>query len=135
MFRLLYISSASRNLSNDDLHEILDKAQQNNAKLDVTGMLVYMDGNFVQFLEGSKENVMALYNKIQRDDRHRDVLIIDQANVSGRFFESWSMAFQKINRFNAKDYPVIKEFLDNPQKSADVIDDLIAVFIDLITHK
>jgi len=135
MFRLLYISSASRNLSNDDLHEILDKAQQNNAKLDVTGMLVYMDGNFVQFLEGSKENVMALYNKIQRDDRHRDVLIIDQADVSGRFFESWSMAFQKINRFNAKDYPVIKEFLDNPQKSADVIDDLIAVFIDLITHK
>jgi Sensors of blue-light using FAD. len=48
MFFLVYVSSATRPFSREDLRVLLETCRKNNAELGVTGMLLYKDGNFMQ---------------------------------------------------------------------------------------
>ncbi len=64
MFFLVYVSSATRPFSGEDLRALLATCRKNNAELGVTGMLLYKDGNFMQVLEGDEEAVRGLYEKI-----------------------------------------------------------------------
>ena len=66
MFRLIYVSTAVRLLNKDELVEILNVSREKNARLNITGLLLYKDGNFMQLLEGRKEDVLALYDVIVR---------------------------------------------------------------------
>jgi hypothetical protein len=50
MFHIVYASSALQLFTKPELQTLLEKARQNNAKLNVTGMLLYKDGNFMQAL-------------------------------------------------------------------------------------
>ena len=65
MFHLVYASSALQPFTKPELQALLEQARQKNAKLGVTGMLLYKDGNFMQVLEGEKETVRKL------GDNHR----------------------------------------------------------------
>ena len=67
VFFLTYVSTAARELSKDDLNELLAQCRENNAKLGITGMLLYKDGNFMQVLEGEETVVRSIYAKISGD--------------------------------------------------------------------
>ncbi len=64
MFFLTYVSTATRPFSKTDLSELMTESHENNARLGLTGMLLYKDGNFMQVLEGEEGDVRALYQKI-----------------------------------------------------------------------
>jgi hypothetical protein len=87
MFHIVYASSALQLFTKPELQTLLEKARQNNAKLNVTGMLLYKDGNFMQALEGDMEVVTKLAGTIERDLRHKGVLILS-APMSGVFMKS-----------------------------------------------
>lgn len=70
MHKLLYVSSTKRDLSEVALKPILATARNNNAVLDVTGLLLYIDGGFLQVLEGQRDVLHELYETIARDPRH-----------------------------------------------------------------
>ncbi len=57
MFFLVYVSSAVRPFSRVDLDDLLATSRANNARVGITGMLLYKDGNFMQVLEGDEEAV------------------------------------------------------------------------------
>ena len=95
LISLVYVSVQSRPLSEDDLKDILASARDHNPDHDITGMLLYREGFFIQALEGEEEAVMELYNKIQQDDRHRNILTVHKAEVDERSFGSWAMGFNK----------------------------------------
>lgn len=63
----------------------------NNPSLDITGMLVYNGGNFIQALEGPKESVTQLFEKISKDERHRNVLVLLSGGIDKREFPDWAM--------------------------------------------
>ncbi len=63
MFSLTYVSSAVRPFAEDELADLLAVSRQNNARLGITGMLLYKDGNFMQVLEGEEAEVRTLYEK------------------------------------------------------------------------
>jgi hypothetical protein len=44
----------------------LEQSRENNLRLDVTGMLLYKGGNFMQMLEGEKDAVLGLYEAKKR---------------------------------------------------------------------
>jgi hypothetical protein len=111
---LVYISFASKNLSETELTEILQKARENNQKLDVTGMLLYRNGFFIQALEGEDETVMPLYEKIKKDERHRSVLMIHKGSIRQRSFQDWSMGFQYIENKDLASLDGFNDFLDKP---------------------
>lgn len=55
MYQLVYISAAALNFVESDLPALLDKSQRNNAKKQITGMLMYHEGQFFQILEGPED--------------------------------------------------------------------------------
>ena len=122
LFQLAYVSSAIRPFSDAELEELLEKSRRNNKATGVTGMLLYKDGNFMQFLEGSKQAVMASMTKIKADPRHRGVIVLIQDSQGKRDFAEWSMGFKKIDS-SVERAPGHSDFLDAPLTGEEFVSD------------
>jgi hypothetical protein len=94
----VYVRSAVRPLTEDEILDILLIARQNNERLGVTGMLLYRDGNFLQVLEGPASVVDSLIQRIRRDPRHAGVIVVSRKNIEERQFQEWSMAFRNMSK-------------------------------------
>jgi hypothetical protein len=110
IFYLIYISSAVKLLTEEELLLLLRQSQEKNAILDVTGMLLYKGGNFMQMLEGEEQTVRELYATIRKDERHKDILTIMTGNIEKRNFDSWSMGFQNMDKI--ADLPNYKRYIN-----------------------
>ncbi len=97
MYQILYLSSAVEPFSEDELRELLSKARTTNKALNVTGLLVYHDGNFIQLLEGNESDVKEVFSKIKQDLRHRGIIELIDNKVESRIFPEWSMGFKTLN--------------------------------------
>ena len=69
LYRLVYSSQASSELSPQDLKEISEISQKNNQFDGMTGLLCYSDLMFLQILEGEHQQVNKTYHRIVRDKR------------------------------------------------------------------
>lgn len=76
-----------------EIHSILDASRRNNARAAVTGALMFNAGCFGQVLEGPRTAVEAVFERIQQDDRHGDVSLLNISPVTERCFGTWSMGF------------------------------------------
>ncbi|MBL1137825.1 MAG: BLUF domain-containing protein [Chloroflexi bacterium] len=112
MINLIYASSATEMLTEPALLEILEKAREKNARLGITGMLLYRGGNFLQVLEGEDESVRELYKVIRQDQRHKGVMLIAERPVSERNFAEWKMAFVNLQSVKPEDVPGYSEYLN-----------------------
>jgi len=72
---------------------ILAASQVNNARMDVTGALMFNAGCFAQVLEGPRAAVENIFERVQQDERHGDVSLLAFAPAPVRVFERWSMGF------------------------------------------
>jgi hypothetical protein len=97
MISIIYVSSAAQLFSTADLGRLLEVSRTNNAKREVTGMLLYKDGNFMQVIEGEEANVRALYDKLQLDPRHGGFLTLLEEKIATRHFQDWSMGFKNLD--------------------------------------
>jgi Sensors of blue-light using FAD len=93
---LIYASSASPGFDAADLTAILNSARVKNARLDVTGMLLYTSGSFFQVLEGEDSVLNELIGTIAADPRHNNVTKIIEEPISERDFADWTMGFSEI---------------------------------------
>lgn len=95
LFRIIYCSRniLDRATSAASLTEILQVSRRNNGRQGVTGALLYNDGIFAQTLEGSFDAVQDVFERIQGDVRHGDVVVLEAAPVSHRIFGQWEMAY------------------------------------------
>jgi hypothetical protein len=114
LISLAYVSSESRKMTAQDIEAILEKAREKNAKLNITGMLLYRNGYFIQALEGEEEDVVNLYNTIAKDERHSNVLMVGREDISERSFSDWSMGFRDLEDFDAAELQGYTDFLDQP---------------------
>ncbi len=94
----VYVSSATRPLNEVELVQLLQLARQNNEKLDITGMLLYREGNFLQVLEGPASAVDSLISTIKRDPRHHGLILMSRKGIDERQFSDWSMAFRNMSK-------------------------------------
>jgi len=102
MYQLVYHSSEAYPLSAEDIEDILNKAREFNAKHQITGCLLYHEHEFLQILEGEKETIQALYQKIKTDNRHTDLIILSENKCSQRLCSDWSMAYFPLNKKEIK---------------------------------
>lgn len=98
--RLIYASKVSDKFKIDEIGKILEVAKINNAQINVTGALIYNHKYFLQVLEGGRENVNKIYNKILTDPRHSDPIILSYENIHSRLFENWNMKIFLENSLN-----------------------------------
>jgi len=94
---IIYMSSATQLLGNDELLELLKISRKNNEKKSLTGMLLYGEGAFVQVLEGEDETVDSTYEVIKADPRHKSIIQIISGKLDRRIFPNWSMGFKAGN--------------------------------------
>ena len=100
MKQIIYISSAMKKMNDDDLLDILKTSRENNKKNDISGMLLYDNGSFIQVLEGEDSLVDNTFINIQNDERHSNVLVMQNRNVDFREFADWSMGFENISNID-----------------------------------
>jgi hypothetical protein len=122
IFSLLYLSKSTIPFSKQDLRELLKKSRENNTKLEITGMLLFKGWNFLQVLEGHKETVMSLYEKIGRDSRHSQIIPLFQGTSSQRDFPDWSMGFHDLDSLDSLSIPGFSHFLHTPLTKSEFVD-------------
>ncbi|MDV7339812.1 BLUF domain-containing protein [Terasakiella sp. A23] len=91
--QIIYASAAQDEFKQDELNEILTQARNHNQGLDISGILVYRKGSFLQVLEGPKTETNALYKRICQDARHTNIKLIFKGDIDEKDFEDWSMGF------------------------------------------
>lgn len=109
--QLVYISKATEVLGKDDLFKILAAAKANNSHQDITGSLLYDGGRFIQILEGEKESITSLFDKICADSRHTSVRLLYFEEASSRLFPNWSMNMINLNTDKPKNLSELKDIL------------------------
>ncbi|CAM3782200.1 BLUF domain-containing protein [Parendozoicomonas haliclonae] len=98
LFNIVYTSTAKELFSDEELEDLLKVARANNSRKDVSGMLLYSDGVFMQVLEGEKDNVQQVYDIISADPRHYGVIVLSQSYIDKRSFSEWKMGFKAPSR-------------------------------------
>lgn len=96
MHHLVYTSTANVPLTEANLRGQLGHWRATNARLGVTGVLLYSEGNVLQVLEGEAEAIHSLFSNIANDVRHRSVTKLADGPVQGRAFSDWSMRFRTV---------------------------------------
>jgi Sensors of blue-light using FAD len=76
-----------------EIRGILATSRKNNARDGVTGGLLFSEGCFAQVLEGPLEMIEGAFERIQCDERHRKVTVLQSGSIAARDFPDWSMAF------------------------------------------
>ena len=117
MHRIIYFSSATHLLTDNELQLLLEKSRLKNSQNDITGVLIHIDGDVIQVLEGEKEKIQNLYELIKLDPRHSTIIKVFDNEVPSRMFENWSMGFsqesienvRKNNNFSSLSMSELKE--------------------------
>ncbi|UTW56029.1 BLUF domain-containing protein [Kordiimonas sp. SCSIO 12610] len=97
LYRLVYLSSYIGVASEEGLKEIFDVASRNNARDNITGLLIFYEGNFFQVIEGEADKVNACFKRIESDRRHRLPTRLSVQDVESRVFDSWEALFYMNN--------------------------------------
>ena len=110
MYYLIYMSTASRPMTYEELSDLLKEARAENVRRGITGMLLHQHDTFMQILEGEEQDVQALYEKLRKDPRHNGLHIVRQGKSDRRLFADWSMGFVNMDR--AGEYPEYDQYID-----------------------
>ena len=94
---LVYASAQTNPMSSDELKKILAVSRERNQAVDITGILLYNNGSFLQVLEGKERKVNALYKKIEKDTRHTRLVKITTFKSNKKLFSEWSMGYAEIS--------------------------------------
>lgn len=107
---ICYISDSCSNESIEELNALYTKAKINNAKHNITGVLIYKNKNFLQVLEGPLNTVDSTFKKISQDLRHKNIFKVINTNVDQRIFEDYNFGFTIIN--NKSELKNLHNYLD-----------------------
>jgi len=94
LFNWVYSSKCRiRDVSDKDLEQILDAARRHNLRDGLTGLLLFVDGTFIQAIEGQEAAVVSARERILRDHRHSHVHTLHEGPIPARNFPHWSMGY------------------------------------------
>jgi hypothetical protein len=102
--QLVYLSVEAESFSKNDLEHLLIGARKFNSERDISGFLVYLDGMFLQCLEGDKKAINDLYEHIKCDVRHKEVQLVFEKAINERVFADWSMGFLHASKDDLEKY-------------------------------
>jgi hypothetical protein len=97
-------------MSTEELLALLQQCLANNSASEVTGLLLYGNGTFLQTLEGPVEIVDRLYEQIAADPRHTNVKCLYRKTTDRREYSDWSMGFKGISDKDLSEIEGLKDF-------------------------
>ncbi len=112
LVRLLYASRLAEGAGAEVIETILSQSRAKNPSHGITGVLCYAGDVFMQVLEGGRAPVNALYNRITRDERHREVMLLHYEEIFERRFGGWTMGQVNLAKINPS---VLLKYLEKPE--------------------
>ena len=131
LVRLMYASRAV-DADADTIAAIVRQSKAHNGAAGITGLLCFSDGVFLQVLEGGRNAVSALYNRIASDPRHREVVLLHYAEIGERRFSGWAMGQVNLGRLNPalllkySQTPALDPYAVSGAMSMALLDELVA---------
>lgn len=74
------------------LSDIISVSRQHNPESQITGIISYRDGQYLQVIEGPSNEVDKLMTKISGDPRHEDLWVFLNAPITERSFNNWGVS-------------------------------------------
>ena len=111
LVRLLYASRAI-DTEPEAIEAILAQSRQYNPASGITGILCYGGGIFLQAIEGGRNAISDLYGHIQKDTRHKDVVLLQYEEISERRFSGWTMGQVNIEKINSS---ILLKYSEKPE--------------------
>ena len=97
MHHIIYMSRAVAPMSDHQLAHLLQQAREGNRQRNITGALVYGDGQFMQIIESEEAHLAQLYAHLLSDPRHGNIVKLADKQLAQRSFSEWSMGFQTVS--------------------------------------
>lgn len=111
--QIVYSSYATRAFNEGELAEILASSVKGNARRDITGLLLYTKGTFLQVLEGKADDIDEVLEIIKADPRHHRFDLLLRHPVKSRDFSQWNMGFRRIQEGEAATLPNFAPFFED----------------------
>ena len=125
LYNTVYCSRATAGVDAAVVDSIIKSSHRNNPEYGITGLLVFGSGIFFQWLEGPRDNVISLMERLKTDPRHENVVLLTESEeVRERLFPDWAM--ELVTTTDIRD--VLQDALDtaSDEKNAAVLKDLLA---------
>ncbi|UAB81465.1 BLUF domain-containing protein [Marixanthomonas sp. SCSIO 43207] len=97
---ICYVSSATDNLNENEMDLLFNTVLHKNKGLNITGILLYYYGNFLQVLEGDEEALKSLFETIKKDKRHQNLITIYDKKNDHSIFDEYKTGFSIIKTEN-----------------------------------
>jgi Sensors of blue-light using FAD len=95
---ILYVSTAVQPMAEEQLEALLVEARRLNLETEVTGMLLYSGGTFMQCFEGAEEAMNITYERIRKSRKHKGIIELLSEPIAQRTFPGWQMGFARASR-------------------------------------
>ncbi len=92
-----YVSTITPDLSDVDIHKLMEFVKLKNNILNITGILIYSEGNFFQVLEGKQEVIKSIFEKIEKDPRHYNIIKMLDKEIKNNSFSEYHSPFTAIS--------------------------------------
>jgi hypothetical protein len=112
LVRLIYASRAVDPQSSEATEAILTSSRSHNPAWGITGILCYGNGIYLQALEGGRAQINELYGHIQRDKRHKDVVLLSYEEINERSFGGWTMGLVNLAKLNPS---IVLKYCERPE--------------------
>ena len=96
-YAICYVSTAAKELYKIEINQILELTEKKNNENDLSGILLYSDGNFFQVIEGEKDQVDEIFTVIKQDSRHFNIFTIFEKQISATNFEDYKVDFLTVS--------------------------------------
>jgi hypothetical protein len=113
LHELVYVSLAEHEMAPQELCTLLDQARAYNRARGITGLLVYRDREFMQLIEGERDEVMALFEMIERDPRHLKLHRLWDGPIAARSCVDWAMGYAELQDAALRALPGGQSVLDD----------------------
>lgn len=136
MIQVSYVSRSNAPMSAADLLALLHECRSKNKRRQVTGLLLYGNGTFLQTIEGEEDVIDRLLDSICKDERHAEIQMLTRREIPERQYSDWSMGFDEISDESLKDVEGLRNFgavdftFENLSGNAAVVDSLLQHYRD-----
>ena len=123
----MYVSERALLTNEKDIQEILDGVRHKNHLHNITGLLACLPNNFIQVLEGNRNDVHNLLEDIKQDRRHNAMEVVHEQAIKHREFPLWSMAHFDLDDSFGESFQVLEMVAKSGSKKPNQIDGVMLV--------
>ena len=94
---ICYVSDSKIKESKVKLDKMFNDIKTKNIINNISGVLIYKNGNFLQIIEGDKEIIDTLFLNIKKDKRHSHIITLIDFPIPHRLFKEYKTSFSIID--------------------------------------